>query len=73
MVRRVVVALFVVVAASLVADVADAAPVSRNNPYASFNISGVNYGSMLWEQQHRGSSSNSRSYSGGGARVFRRR
>ncbi|WP_437204874.1 hypothetical protein [Planctomicrobium sp. SH664] len=32
---------------------ADAAPISRNNPYRSFNISGINYGSMQWERAHR--------------------
>ena len=32
---------------------ADAGPISRNNPYRSFNISGVNYGSMQWENKHR--------------------
>jgi hypothetical protein len=26
--------------------------ISRNNPYRSFNTSGVNYGSMQWEKQH---------------------
>jgi len=30
-----------------------AGPISTNNPYRSFNISGVNYGSMRWEQSHR--------------------
>jgi hypothetical protein len=34
-----------------------AGPISANNPYRSFNISGVNYGSMRWEAQHRGRSS----------------
>ncbi len=29
------------------------AQISRQNPYRSFNIGGVNYGSMRWEQQHR--------------------
>ena len=29
------------------------AQISRDNPYRSFNISGVNYGSMRWEEQHR--------------------
>jgi hypothetical protein len=35
----------------------DAGPISRNNPYRSFNISGVNYGSMQWENKHRNSNS----------------
>lgn len=25
---------------------------SVNNPYTSFNLSGVNYGSMKWEREH---------------------
>lgn len=29
------------------------AQISRENPYRSFNISGVNYGSLRWEEQHR--------------------
>jgi hypothetical protein len=29
-------------------------PISPNNPYRSFNISGINYGSMQWEKEHRG-------------------
>lgn len=33
---------------------ADAQVISRNNPYRSFNVSGVNYGSMQWQKQHRG-------------------
>jgi hypothetical protein len=50
---------------------ADAAPVSLNNPYRSFNITGVNYGSTRWETQHRGRSM--RAYHGGGLFHFRRR
>lgn len=50
---------------------ADAAPVSLNNPYRSFNLTGVNYGSMRWEAQHRGRST--RAYHGGGLFHFRRR
>lgn len=29
-------------------------PVSGRNPYRSFNISGVNYGSQRWERQRHG-------------------
>ena len=32
--------------------------VSPRNPYRSFNLSGINYGSMRWEQQHRTSQPN---------------
>ena len=28
--------------------------VSPRNPYRSFNLSGVNYGSMRWERTHNG-------------------
>jgi hypothetical protein len=30
-----------------------AAAISPRNPYRSFNISGINYGSMQWEQAQR--------------------
>jgi hypothetical protein len=62
------------VAATLVFDVrgSTAAPVNTRNPYRSFNISGVNYGSMRWEQQHRGRSWRATSQRGGGL-LFRRR
>jgi hypothetical protein len=49
-----------------------AAPVSARNPYRSFNISGVNYGSMRWEQQNRGWSWRAAPHRGGGL-LFRRR
>jgi hypothetical protein len=61
-----------VVAALFVADVpsADAAPVSMRNPYRSFNISGVNYGSMRWERAHRTRRQAANRFEG---RFFRRR
>ena len=31
---------------------AAAGPISLNNPYRSFNVTGVNYGSVRWEQTH---------------------
>jgi len=31
----------------------EADQISRNNPYRSFNISGINYGSQQWEREHR--------------------
>jgi hypothetical protein len=55
MTRTIILALSIVAAASIV-NVAAAQPISRNNPYRSFNISGVNYGSQRWEREHRGSS-----------------
>lgn len=42
--------------------------ISPNNPYRSFNISGINYGSMKWERTHRGQKTQ-KSYS---RRPFRR-
>jgi hypothetical protein len=42
-----VVALAVVIAAT------PAAAISPQNPYRSFNLSGVNYGSMQWERAQR--------------------
>jgi hypothetical protein len=45
------------------ADSSDAGPISRNNPYRSFNISGVNYGSTQWEIKHRKSGSSNKSWS----------
>lgn len=32
---------------------AQAMQISRNNPYRSFSISGINYASVQWEKQHR--------------------
>lgn len=37
-----------------------AGPISPQNPYRSFNVTGVNYGSVRWEQTHRGQTSASR-------------
>jgi hypothetical protein len=42
--------------------------ISKNNPYKSFNITGINYGSMQWEREH-GNKSSSPSR---GHRFFRR-
>jgi len=47
---------FVVPAMALVAALSvptTAEAVSPRNPYRSFNLSGVNYGSMRWEQAQR--------------------
>jgi len=73
MVRKSVLMLLAAAAISL-GDVRPTAagPISTNNPYRSFNISGVNYGSMRWEQQHRGRSWRATSHRGGGF-LFRRR
>lgn len=30
----------------------DAGPISLQNPYRSYNLSGINYGSQQWERDH---------------------
>jgi hypothetical protein len=52
MLRKLILSLFVVSAITGAAGDASANPISKNNPYRSFNISGVNYGSMKWEGAH---------------------
>lgn len=32
---------------------AHAQPISRDNPFRSYNLSGVNYGSQQWERDHK--------------------
>ena len=65
----------ILVAATLVAALAfDAQPasaryISRGNPQANFNISGITYGSMKWEKDH----GRSRSLFGGRRRANWRR
>lgn len=63
MVRSFILGLFAVAAVIGMSASSDAARISRNNPYRSFNISGINYGSMNWERTHgqRSSSNNFRS------------
>jgi hypothetical protein len=46
--------------------------ISRNNPYRSFNLSGVNYGSVQWEKSH-GKSSKSWTSGNTSRRWFRGR
>jgi len=70
MFRKIVLGLFVVAATAGLASVSSANPISKNNPYRSFNISGVNYGSLNWERSHGNLSSRS-IRSGGG--IFRGR
>lgn len=31
---------------------ANAGPISLQNPYRSYNLSGINYGSQQWERDH---------------------
>jgi hypothetical protein len=71
MLRKLAIVALVAASTACTAPYASAAPLSANNPYRSFNISGVNYGSMKWEQTHGNSRSRSTAY--GGARIFRRR
>jgi hypothetical protein len=47
--------------------------ISRNNPYRSFNVSGVNYGSMQWELKHGRKSAGSASTGSSSRWLFRRR
>jgi hypothetical protein len=51
---------------------ADAGLISNNNPYRSFNISGVNYGSMQWERKYGNRSNQSWNRGRSNGRVFRR-
>jgi hypothetical protein len=60
-------------AASLAVPAAPAFAISPQNPYRSFNLSGINYGSMQWERAQRQGkrvwpyyNTPSRSYSRGG-------
>jgi len=59
MFRKIVLGLFVVAATAGLANVSSANPISKNNPYRSFNISGINYGSLNWERSHGNRSSRS--------------
>jgi hypothetical protein len=69
MLRKSILGLFVVAAVAGFANCGSANPISKNNPYRSFNISGINYGSMNWERSQGNRSS--RSYRSGG--MFRGR
>ena len=70
MFRKIVLGLFIVAATAGLANVSSANPISKNNPYRSFNISGINYGSLNWERSHGNRSSRSVRASGG---IFRGR
>jgi hypothetical protein len=49
------------------------AQISRNNPYRSFNLTGVNYASMQWESSHRRGTNKSWSANRSSRRFFRGR
>lgn len=48
---------------------------SKNNPYRSFNISGINYGANQWDREHRSQVSRSSATPAQSRRglIFRRR
>jgi hypothetical protein len=52
MFRRLFVALVLTTGLVVIGSADAGIKISRNNPYRSFNLSGVNYGSMQWEKQH---------------------
>ena len=65
--------LICLIAAALALPAAPAFAISPQNPYSSFNLSGINYGSMQWERAQRQGkrvwpyfNTPSRSYSRGG-------
>jgi hypothetical protein len=60
------------IAILITASESSAITISRNNPYRSFNLSGVNYGSVQWEKSH-GKSSKSWSSGNTSRRWFRGR
>jgi hypothetical protein len=71
MTRRWVLSLLFLVAAScLDAGSTKADVISQDNSFCSYNISGVNYGSMQWERSHNRKSS---SRNGNNGLFFRRR
>lgn len=70
MARKFVLALAVLSLFGFASQNADAVIISRQNPFRSYNISGINYGSMQWEKNHR---SSNHSYQRGSGRVWRRR
>jgi len=45
--------LVMLVAVGVLLAAGDAAAISPQNPYRSFNLSGLNYGSMQWERARR--------------------
>lgn len=59
MARKLILIIFALAATSLI-EVRPALATSRRNPYSSFNLSGVNYGSQQWQRSHGGSSSRGR-------------
>jgi hypothetical protein len=68
MLRKIILGLFVVATSSAFASESSAGVISKNNPYRSFNISGINYGSLKWERSHGNRSSRSYRTSGGNFR-----
>jgi hypothetical protein len=75
MLRKVLLAGLAVAALMASSSTATAAPISRNNPYRSFNITGINNASLQWERMHRQGHGQSRSRPthSVGWRLFQRR
>lgn len=73
MFRRLLVALVLTTGFVVIGSADAGIKISRNNPYRSFNLSGVNYGSMQWEKQHPNNPFPNRNYRyQSGYRAFRR-
>jgi hypothetical protein len=73
MIRNLALAVVAAAALGVMGSRAEAAPVSAGNPYRSFNISGVNYGSVRWERAHRGANVRANAWGRRGGGLFRRR
>lgn len=60
MFRRILIALlFAAAIAAVDLPRAEAIPISRNNPFRTYNLGGVNYGSEQWERARRAKSGGS--------------
>ncbi len=66
-------AMLLALVAATAFDVPQAQAISRNNPYRSFNVSGVNYASMQWESKHGRHTNKSWSNARSSRRFFRGR
>ncbi|MDZ4658415.1 MAG: hypothetical protein SH868_12625 [Bythopirellula sp.] len=70
MARSLILAVAALFFLGMAANQTSAATISPRNPYRSFNISGINYGSLQWERTHRQQNFARR---GGSGIIFRRR
>jgi hypothetical protein len=71
MIRKLLLAGFAAAALTAPAASTAAPPISLNNPYRSFNLTGVNYASVQWQRNHP--QPRMRATHSGGWRLFRRR